>query len=63
MTTKIGERQLRSIVKESVREALGTEMMKLRALLVPYVSDREQKEIEKRFKKPSRSTRNGFVRI
>ena len=36
--------------------ALALELMKLRADLVPYVSSREQKEIEKKYGKPSRKT-------
>ncbi len=48
----ITEQKLRHIVKE----VLGSEFMKLRALLVPSVSKGEQQDIEKRYKKPSRRT-------
>ena len=47
----ITEQKLRHIVKEVV----GGEFMKLRALLVPDVSSKEQADIEKRYKKPSQS--------
>jgi len=54
MVTKLSERQLKLLVKESVREALDIELSKLRALAIPYASSREQKEIERLYKKPSR---------
>lgn len=54
MTTNISERKLRSLIKDSVREALKTELMKLRALALPEISHREQKGIEKHYGKPSR---------
>jgi len=41
-------------VKESVREVFSQELMKFRALLLPMVSPKEQKDIEKRYGKPSR---------
>jgi len=50
----ITEQKLRNIIKEGVREALADELMKLRALALPEVLKREQWDIEKRYKKPSR---------
>jgi len=52
--TNITEQKLKKIVRESVREALKAELMKLRAFNMSEVSQAEQKDIEKRFKKPSR---------
>lgn len=57
MTITITKRELRSVVKDSVKEALETEMMRLRALMMPYISPREQKEIERLYNKPSRETK------
>lgn len=54
MTTTLSEKKLKNLVKESVREALGSELMKLRALALPDVSVKEQKDIEKRYGAPSR---------
>ena len=54
MTTKLSERKLKTLVQESVREALSAEIFKLRALVLPLVSPGEQKEIERRYGKPSR---------
>jgi len=37
-----------------IKDALEDEMAKLRLLVVPYVSDEEQQEIEKTYKAPSK---------
>ncbi len=58
MTNIILQREMRVLIKESVREALHDEMIKYRSLFVPFVSIKEQRDIEKRYKKPSRK----FVR-
>lgn len=54
MSAYSSERKLKGLVKESVREVLGEELAKLRALALPEVSREEQKDIEKRYGKPSR---------
>jgi len=59
-TTTISDKTLRSIIKESVREVLEAEVTKLRALALPEVSSREQKDIEKRYGQPSRKTAKNF---
>ncbi|NCO25227.1 hypothetical protein GW901_01705 [Candidatus Parcubacteria bacterium] len=53
-TITIPKKELKAIIKESVREILEQESMKLRALLLPFVSQKEQKDIEKRYGRPSR---------
>ena len=53
-TITIRKKELKIIVKESVREILSQELMKLRALALPSVSQREQKDIEKRYNQPTR---------
>lgn len=60
MVTLTSDKKLRSLIKESVREVLGTELMKLRALALPEVSDKEQKDIEKRYGKPSRKRTKSY---
>ena len=50
----ITREQLKKLVKESVREVLNVELMKTRASLLGFVLPSEQKDIEKRYKKPSR---------
>ena len=54
MTTTVSEKKLKSIIKQSVKEVLGTELMKLRAFVLPEVSREEQEDIEKRYGKPAR---------
>jgi translation elongation factor EF-Ts len=50
----LSENKFKKIVKDAVKDALEEEMMKLRLLIAPYISDEEQKEIEKVYKKPSK---------
>ena len=54
ITITISKEKLRSIVKESVREIFEQETMKFRALFLPFVSQKEQRDIEKLYGKPSR---------
>ena len=60
MATITSDKKLKSLIKESVREVLGTELMKLRALALPEVSDKEQKDVEKRYGKPSRKRQKSY---
>jgi len=53
MATQLSEKKVKALVREGVREALRTEMMKLRAILMPLVSAVEQRDVERRFKAPS----------
>ena len=41
------------LIKQGVKEGLDTELMKLRAMLLPTISDEEQKDIEKLYGEPS----------
>lgn len=52
---KIPKEELRTVVKESVREVLTQELMKFRSLLIPSVSEKEQKNIEQLYGKPTRN--------
>ncbi len=51
---QLTEIKIKTLVRESVKEAFRTEFMKLRALLTPLISDAEQADIERRYKRPSR---------
>ncbi|MBU4000303.1 hypothetical protein KKG29_03980 [Patescibacteria group bacterium] len=53
-TITIPKKELKTIVKESIREVFKQELMKFRALLLPEVSQKEQKDIERRYGKPCR---------
>lgn len=52
--TQVVKKEIKSIVKEGLKEVLSTEFMKLRAALLPLVSEKEQKDIERHYKRPSR---------
>ena len=54
MVIHITEKQLKILIKRSVRESLKKEIMKMRAGLVAMVSDAEQREIEEKYGEPSR---------
>lgn len=53
-TLTIPKKELKIIVKESIREVFNQELMKFRALLLPSISKKEQKDIERRYGKPVR---------
>jgi len=50
----IDETKLKDIVKDAVRDVLEEEIIKLRLLFAPYISDEEQTEIEENYKEPSK---------
>jgi len=50
---KINLSELKEIIKKSVKEAIREERINLFLSIIPYVSDKEQKEIEKLYGKPS----------
>jgi len=63
MTTALKD-EIKRLAREGVREVIDTEMMRLRASLLLSVSQKEQKNIEKLYKKPSRqAVRTIRVRI
>ena len=51
-TIQIQEKQLRTIIREEVSNAVKKEFMKLRLLLIPEISAREQVEIENLYGEP-----------
>ena len=53
-TITIHKKELKTAVKESVREVLLQELMRFRALILPAVSKKEQENIEKKYGAPSR---------
>ena len=55
LTATITRDDLRKIVTESVHDALSSELMKLRALALPMISQKEQREIEKSLCRADRS--------
>jgi len=53
-TISISKKELKAVVKESVGEVLNQKLMEIRALLLPFVSLKEQRDVERRYKKPRR---------
>jgi len=53
-TITVPKKELKTIIKESVREIFEQESMRFQALFLPFVSQKGQKDIEKRYSKPSR---------
>jgi hypothetical protein len=53
MSINISEKKLKSIIKESVKEAIDSEMVKFRSFVLSNISQKEQEDIEKRYKVPS----------
>jgi hypothetical protein len=50
----IGKKELKEVVRESVKEIFEQEFARLRASFLPFVPREEQADIEKRYKKPVR---------
>ncbi len=55
------EDKLKDIIKDAVKDVFEEEMMKLRLLLIPYVSDEEQREIEESYGEPSKEVTSTLV--
>ena len=55
------ENRLRDIIREAVRDVLEEEMMKVKLLLTPYVSDEEQREIEESYREPSKQVARTLI--
>lgn len=56
----LNEKRLKILIKESVKESINAEILKLRAALLPYISGKEQKDIERRYGKPSRKIAKSY---
>lgn len=54
MAITLQKSELKNAIREGVREALADELARSRAVFLPYVSEKEQKDIEKRYGKPTR---------
>lgn len=61
MIISVSDKKFKTIIKESVREVLRSEIMKIRALFLPEVSEREQKDIEKRYGVPSKKAIKSYT--
>ncbi|MHA1887514.1 MAG: hypothetical protein ACTSX0_05785 [Promethearchaeota archaeon] len=55
------DKNLKEILKESVREVIKEERMTLYEIMIPYVSDKELNEIHKKYGSPSDYDEGDFV--
>ena len=55
------ENRLKDLIREAVRDVLEEEVMKVKLLLTPYVSDEEQREIEESYGQPSKEVARTLV--
>jgi hypothetical protein len=55
--------ELRQLVKESVREVLREERLRLCQILIPFVSDKEMQEIQAKLGSPSGFERTEFINL
>lgn len=63
MTTAL-KKEIKKLAREMFREVLQEELMKKRGLSLLAVSDKEQREIERIYKRPSsRAARTVFIRL
>ncbi len=54
----VNDKKLKAIIKESVKEALEEELIKVRLMFFPEVSDKEMRDISDRYKKPEKKSVN-----
>lgn len=55
--------ELKQLVKESVREVLREERLKLCQILIPFVSDKEMQEIEQKLGVPAHYDNTKFINM
>ncbi len=55
------ENRLKDLIREAVRDVLEEEVMKVKLLLTPYVSDEEQREIEESYGEPSKQVARTLI--
>jgi len=52
----VSHKELKTIIKESVKEALEEELIRIRLMFFPEVSDKEMQDIASRYKKPEKKS-------
>jgi hypothetical protein len=56
MPTISSQRAFKAIIKESVKEALEEELIKMRLMFFPEVSDKEMRDIADRHERPEKKS-------
>ncbi len=59
----INLKELKKLIKESVKEAIKEERINLYLSIIPYVTEKEQKEIERLYGDPSKYDEKKFKDI
>jgi len=57
----MSDKELKDIIKQSIREAIKEERLSLYEVLIPPVSKREMNEIIKNYGSPDKYNRDDFV--
>lgn len=52
----VSHNELKNIIKESVKEALEEEIIKLRLMFFPEISDKEMRDIVNQYEKPEKKS-------
>ena len=50
------QRELKAVIKESVKEALEEELIKMRLIFLPEVSDKEMRNITAMYEQPEKKS-------
>ncbi len=53
--------ELKALIKETMREVLQEERLRLCQILIPYISDEEQRELETEFGSPLKDTDDEII--
>ena len=56
MPTISSQMEFKTIIKESVKEAIEEELIKMRLMFFPEVSDKEMRDIAKRYEHPKKKS-------
>ncbi len=56
MPTMSSHEELKTIIKKSVKEALEEELIKMRLMFFPEISDKEMRDIINRYERPEKKS-------
>jgi hypothetical protein len=59
--TSVEIEELKALIKETMREVLQEERLRLCQILIPYISDEEQRELETEFGSPLKDVDDEIV--
>ncbi|MCM8760407.1 MAG: hypothetical protein NC832_01655 [Candidatus Omnitrophica bacterium] len=60
----IDKEEIKEIIGRTIKEVIQQEFFRLRLELAPEISDKEMKEIEKKYKKPDKKiVRSEYIKV